>query len=101
MPAYICHECVELCAAIFEHRRMFEDDGQLNAVAKKMSREIDERLATLTSLEEDVIRLRNGLDDGISLSLDEIAQRLGMPPERVAEVEARANAKMRAGGPPS
>jgi DNA-directed RNA polymerase sigma subunit (sigma70/sigma32) len=99
VPAYICRECVELCASIFEGRKFFEDDEELERIAQRLKPKLEEYLSILTSLEYDVIQLRNGLLDGITYSPDEIAEKLGLAPDRAAEIEARANAKLRESGP--
>jgi DNA-directed RNA polymerase sigma subunit (sigma70/sigma32) len=48
----------------------------------------DQSLASLTSLEEDIIRLRRGLTDGHTYSLEQVGETMGMAPERVAAIEA-------------
>ena len=88
IPACICADCVELCAAILEHRRMLRDAGQDPDASQKMVAEkIDQILSVLTSLQSQVIRLRYGLSDGFTHSLDEVAGRLGISPARVREIE--------------
>jgi hypothetical protein len=100
--AYICQECVELCSSIFEHRKMLgraeeQTDGSIvSATTQRMLEEkIDQNLSSLTSPEDDIIRLRYGLTDGYVYTLDEVGEKMGLAPERVAEIEARAVAKLR------
>jgi DNA-directed RNA polymerase sigma subunit (sigma70/sigma32) len=52
-----------------------------------------------TSLDDDIIRLRWGLTDGYDYSLEQVAEKIGMAPERVAEIKARAEAKLRLTAP--
>ena len=88
IPACICTDCVELCAAILAHRRMLRDAGQDPDASQKMVAEkIDQILSVLTSLQSQVIRLRYGLSDGFAHTLDEVAGRLGISPARVREIE--------------
>ena len=60
---------------------------------------IDQSPSILTSLEDDIIRLRWGLTDGYTYSFEEVAEKIGMAPERVAAIEARAEAKLRLNAP--
>jgi DNA-directed RNA polymerase sigma subunit (sigma70/sigma32) len=60
-----------------------------------MEAKIDRSPSILTSLEYDIIRLRWGLTDGYTYSLEQVAEKIGMAPKRVAEIEARAEAKLR------
>ncbi|KAM3101515.1 RNA polymerase sigma factor RpoD [Phormidesmis sp. 146-12] len=52
-------------------------------------------LATLTSREKDVLRLRYGLDDGQMKTLEEIAQIFNVTRERIRQIEAKALRKLR------
>jgi hypothetical protein len=94
IPACICADCVELCAAILEWRRMLRDAGQEpdgsvidDATQKMLAEKIDQALSALTSLQSQVIRLRYGLSDGFTYTLDEVAARLGISPARAREIE--------------
>jgi len=60
-----------------------------------LEEKIDQSLSFLTSLEEDIIRLRRGLTDGHTYSLEQVGETMGMAPERVAAIEARAETKLR------
>ena len=57
--------------------------------------EIAEVLETLTEREEKVIRLRFGLEDGKSRTLEEVGQLFGVTRERIRQIEAKALRKLR------
>ena len=57
--------------------------------------EIDSILGRLTSRERDVVRLRFGLDDGRTRTLEEVGTELNVTRERVRQIELRAMKKLR------
>lgn len=57
--------------------------------------EIDGILGRLTMRERDVVRLRFGLDDGRSRTLEEVGSALNVTRERVRQIELRAMKKLR------
>ena len=57
--------------------------------------EVKELLEALTDRESQVIRLRFGLEDGRSHTLEEIGEMMGVTRERVRQIEARAMEKLR------
>ena len=57
--------------------------------------EIAEVLLTLTEREEKVIKLRFGLEDGKSRTLEEVGQMFGVTRERIRQIEAKALRKLR------
>lgn len=57
--------------------------------------EIDGILGRLTTRERDVVRLRFGLDDGRSRTLEEVGTELNVTRERVRQIELRAMKKLR------
>jgi RNA polymerase primary sigma factor len=57
--------------------------------------ELDGILGRLTSRERDVVRLRFGLDDGRSRTLEEVGAELNVTRERVRQIELRAMKKLR------
>ncbi|MFV2068787.1 MAG: sigma-70 family RNA polymerase sigma factor [Pirellulales bacterium] len=55
---------------------------------------IDELLKTLTYREREIIRLRYGLDDGYSYTLEEVGRIFKVTRERVRQIEAKAVRKL-------
>ena len=57
--------------------------------------EISDVLLTLTEREEQVLRLRFGLDDGCCKTLEEVGQMFGVTRERIRQIEAKALRNLR------
>jgi RNA polymerase primary sigma factor len=51
---------------------------------------LDRLLEILSARERDVLKLRYGLADGYTYTLDEVARRFDITPEQVREIEFRA-----------
>ncbi len=60
-----------------------------------LKEQLDEVLGTLTEREEKVLRLRFGLEDGRSRTLEEVGQRFDVTRERIRQIEAKALRKLR------
>jgi RNA polymerase primary sigma factor len=57
--------------------------------------QLNEVLATLTEREQEVLRLRFGLDDGRQRTLEEVGQQFNVTRERIRQIEAKALRKLR------
>ena len=82
------------------HLGDFIEDGDSpapqDAVADVMLREqLNEVLHTLTPREEQVLKLRFGLDDGRTRTLEEVGQVFNITRERIRQIEAKALRKLR------
>lgn len=75
-----------------DERNMSPEEYATNEMLKD---EISELLLTLTEREEKVIRLRFGLEDGKSRTLEEVGQLFGVTRERIRQIEAKALRKLR------
>ena len=60
-----------------------------------LKEQLEEVLETLTPREAKVLRLRFGLDDGRSRTLEEVGQEFGVTRERIRPIEAKALRKLR------
>ena len=77
---------------IKDERNVSPEEYATNEMLKD---EISNLLSTLTEREEKVIRLRFGLDDGKSKTLEEVGQLFGVTRERIRQIEAKALRKLR------
>ncbi len=77
---------------IKDERNMSPEEYATNEMLKM---EISNVLLTLTEREEKVIRLRFGLEDGKSRTLEEVGQKFGVTRERIRQIEAKALRKLR------
>ena len=60
-----------------------------------MSDQINQALSTLTDREHKILRMRFGLDNDRTHTLEEIGKQLGLTRERIRQIEAKALRKMR------
>jgi RNA polymerase sigma factor, sigma-70 family len=77
---------------IKDERNMSPEEYATNEILKD---EISDVLLTLTEREEKVIKLRFGLEDGKSRTLEEVGQMFGVTRERIRQIEAKALRKLR------
>jgi RNA polymerase primary sigma factor len=76
-----------------------EDQGALapaDAASNQILKEqVKAALGTLSQREQDVLRLRYGLDDGRSRTLEEVGKEFRVTRERIRQIEAKALRKLR------
>jgi len=65
------------------------------AINEMLKEEIDDVLLTLTEREEQVIKLRFGLEDGKPRTLEEVGKMFSVTRERIRQIEAKALRKLR------
>ena len=75
-----------------DESNMSPEDFTIHEMLKE---EISDVLLTLTEREEQVLRLRFGLDDGCCKTLEEVGQMFGVTRERIRQIEAKALRKLR------
>ncbi|BAQ57236.1 RNA polymerase sigma factor RpoD [Lactobacillus acetotolerans] len=66
-----------------------------HASYEMLKEQLEEVLDTLTDREENVLRLRFGLDDGRTRTLEEVGRVFGVTRERIRQIEAKALRKLR------
>jgi len=72
-------------------------DAESAVISGLLQDDLRRVLATLDDREQNVIRLRYGLDDGQPRTLDQIGKRFGLSRERVRQIEREVMAKLRQG----
>ena len=65
------------------------------AISEMLKSELNDVLKTLTEREEKVLRLRFGIDDGQSLTLEEVGKIFGVTRERIRQIESKALRKLK------
>ena len=66
-----------------------------HAANEMLKEQLSEVLRTLSAREADVLRLRFGLDDGKTRTLEEVGQHFDVTRERIRQIEAKALRKLR------
>ena len=66
-----------------------------NAAYELLKEQLEDVLDTLTDREENVLRLRFGLDDGRNRTLEDVGKVFGVTRERIRQIEAKALRKLR------
>jgi RNA polymerase primary sigma factor len=76
-----------------------EDEDQKtpseSASEQLLKEQVKQILGTLTEREQKILKLRFGLDDGKSHTLEEVGQEFSVTRERIRQIEAKALAKLR------
>src|ERR1700750_414471 len=70
-------------------------DAETTVISHLLHDDLRRVLATLEEREQNVIRMRYGLDDGQPRTLDQIGRRFGLSRERVRQIEREVMAKLR------
>ncbi len=65
------------------------------ATYKLMKRQINEVLSQLPEREQRIIKLRFGLEDGRSYTLEEVGTKFGLTRERIRQIESKALRRLR------
>jgi RNA polymerase sigma factor (sigma-70 family) len=94
--AFICASCLERCSGILDQQKHEVESGRTktNATFRNL---FEDAVTNLSDQEFRVIELRYGLATGYPYSLEEVGEDLEITPEAVAEIEAGAVAKLKAG----
>src|SRR5699024_12421486 len=66
-----------------------------HAAYELLKEQLEDVLDMLTDREENVLRLRFGLDDGRTRTLEEVGKVFGVTRERIRQIEAKALRKLR------
>jgi RNA polymerase primary sigma factor len=66
-----------------------------SAYQSMLKDKMEEILSTLSPREARVLRLRFGLDDGTSYTLEEVGRKFGLTRERIRQIEGRALRQLR------
>lgn len=82
------------------HLSDFIEDDAIDSTAwlgmgAKLKIKTETVLGTLTSQEEEIIRMRFGLGDGSEHTLEEVGRRFSITRERIRQIEAKALCKLR------
>ena len=66
-----------------------------SATSQLLKEQVKEMLSSLTEREQKIIKLRFGIEDGKSHTLEEVGQEFAVTRERIRQIEAKALAKLR------
>ena len=66
-----------------------------SAASQLLKEQVQDVLSTLSDREQKIIRMRFGLDNGKSHTLEEVGQEFAVTRERIRQIEAKALAKLR------
>ena len=65
------------------------------ATKRMLAQAVEEALGELTEREQEIVRMRFGLDDGQARTLEEVGKEFGVTRERIRQIEAKTLAKLR------
>jgi len=75
-----------------------DEDGEtpeMAATSQLLKEQVQAILSTLSEREQKIVRMRFGLDNGKSHTLEEVGQEFAVTRERIRQIEAKALAKLR------
>ena len=71
-------------------------DAPADAATKMMlTKAVEEALGDLSEREQEIVRMRFGLDDGQARTLEDVGKEFGVTRERIRQIEAKTLAKLR------
>jgi RNA polymerase primary sigma factor len=65
------------------------------ATKRMLTQAVEEALGELTDREQEIVRMRFGLDDGQARTLEDVGKEFGVTRERIRQIEAKTLAKLR------
>jgi RNA polymerase primary sigma factor len=65
------------------------------ATKRMLTQAVEEALGELTEREQEIVRMRFGLDDGQARTLEDVGKEFGVTRERIRQIEAKTLAKLR------
>ena len=65
------------------------------ATKRMLTAAVEEALGELTEREQEIVRMRFGLDDGQARTLEDVGKEFGVTRERIRQIEAKTLAKLR------
>ncbi|MEP7203336.1 MAG: RNA polymerase sigma factor RpoD [Ilumatobacteraceae bacterium] len=65
------------------------------ATKRMLAQAVEEALGELTAREQEIVRMRFGLDDGQARTLEDVGKEFGVTRERIRQIEAKTLAKLR------
>ena len=60
-----------------------------------LTQAVEEALGELTEREQEIVRMRFGLEDGQARTLEDVGREFGVTRERIRQIEAKTLAKLR------
>ncbi len=71
-------------------------DAPADMAAKRMlAQAVEDALGELTDREQEIVRMRFGIDDGQARTLEDVGKEFGVTRERIRQIEAKTLAKLR------
>ena len=80
-----------------EHEAAQAAEAEERALLEMVAERPEHLLADLSPKEQEVVRLRLGLDDGVRRTLEEVAEHFGVTTERVRQIEAKIRRRLSQG----